>query len=85
MAAETEQTAVQNDNAFKYDDLIKHEQDSADLTMSRIPVSSRGTDQEFSGAEEDKKDGEESKQSAQMSDIVVGKPTIKRQLTMERV
>lgn len=84
MAAETEQTAVQNDNAFKYDDLIKHEQDSADLTMSRIPVSSRGTDREFSGAEEDKKDGDEIKKSAQMSDIVVGS-TIKRQLTMERV
>ena len=60
--------------------MIKHEHDSADLTMSRIPISSRGT----SGEEDAAKAEEESKQSAQMSEIVVQKNTMKRQMTMDK-
>ena len=47
--------------------IIKHEQDSADLTMSRIPVSSRGTGGDDNLPANDGQaamDGEESKQSA---------------------
>jgi len=76
---------------FGDDHDIKHERDSADLTMSRIPVSSRGTDAGLSGIGEESKrqlhagDGEhhDSKESP-ISDIVVSKiKTMKRQMTMK--
>lgn len=52
------------------EDMIKHERDSADLTMSRIPVSSRGTDADLAGIEESKEPKEEHSIS-HMSDIDV--------------
>ena len=63
-----------------YENLIRHEQDSGDMTMSRIPVSSRGTD----ALEEDKIDGEESKGSQNLSAYVAENKTMKRQMTMEQ-
>lgn len=63
-----------------YEDLIKHERDSADLTMSRIPISSHGTDPALSGAGlADGKDNEHHNASA----IEIRKK-MKRQMTMEQ-
>lgn len=71
------------------DELIKHEKDSADLTMSRIPISSRGTDAaHLSGVEESKErlDADENEEDglkkdskdSHMSEIVVKTKTMKR-------
>ena len=65
--------------------LIKYERDSADLTMSRIPLSSRGTDAGLSGIEESKErldDDDDSHESPKLSEIVVEK-TMTRQMTMK--